>query len=102
MDRELHESQQFLLVHVDRWVNDRFHDGLVMIGDRAVIDGRIFKPIACISLTDVHNPKSCHYVFQCRRGTEGFWFEIENDKKPRRINQPMDASIVLFTLYDYE
>ena len=73
-----------------------------MMGDRAVIDGRIYTPMACITLTNVQDPKICNDVFQCRRGEEKMWFEVESDKKPQRIDQPNQETIFLFLLDYYE
>ena len=52
MKHNLPADQKFLLVHVNRWIDDRYDDGVVLIGDRLVIDGDIYRPIACISLTE--------------------------------------------------
>ena len=73
----------------------------IIVGEKAVIDGMDYKPLACVTKIKSIEQKKCQYVFQYRRTASGFWFQVvDNMVAPKRIREPRGGILYLFMQID--
>ena len=53
-------------------------------------------PVASVTLDQNLFTKNCKYTFQCQRGLDKDWYEIDGEKKPEKRKAPNAGIIYLF------
>ena len=110
----LDDHPTFFLVRLERWPNQDFEPGSnfkpkkfdetgLYTGKQAMINDEVYKPIASITMQQ-NSKRETHYTFQCRRNSyssDGIqWYECEDEKCPKRIQNSDRGLIYLFMLDD--
>ena len=55
-----------------------------------------YYPVASVTMDQNLFTKECKYTFQCRRGLDKDWYEIDGDEKPQIRKAPNTGIIYLF------
>ena len=111
----LDDYPTFFLVRMERWPNQdfepecnfkpkKFDETAVCTGREATINDNVFKPIASITMHQ-NASRETHYTFQCRRNSysDGVqWYECEDEKCPKQIQNSDRGLIYLFMLDEGE
>ena len=75
-------------------------------GKQVTINEDVYKPIASITMHQNYVSKETHYTFQCRRNSyssDGVqWYDCEDEKCPKRIQNSDRGLIYLFMLDEGE
>ena len=105
------KDNKFFLVKVKRWPDD--DENIDATGDfkpnldyRSMIIGEnvelfeencaTYYPVASVTMDQNLFTKECKYTFQCRRGLDKDWYEIDGDEKPQIRKAPNTGIIYLF------
>ena len=59
-------------------------------------DCTTYYPVASVTMDQNFLTKNCKYTFQCRRGSNKDWYEIDGKKKPEKREAPNAGIIYLF------